>query len=53
MGRKRLPEGEKLEILTVQLEGKYLKGQDKDILRAVARKSILEYVDLSQTKKLS
>lgn len=58
MGRKKLPDGEKLEILTIWIEGKYLKGQDKDELRAVAHKSVVEYVecgreinnDLNQTK---
>lgn len=48
MGRKRLPEGEKLESFTIQIKGKYLNNQNLDELRAVAHKSVVEYVSLSK-----
>ena len=44
MARKPLPEGDKKEILTVYIEGKYLKGQDKDKLRSVAYEAILKFL---------
>lgn len=48
MPRKKLNEDEKKEILTIWIEGKYLKGQNKDELRAVAHKSIVDHVELSK-----
>lgn len=48
MPRKKLSEDEKKEILTIWIEGKYLKGQNKDELRAVAHKSVVKYVEHSR-----
>lgn len=48
MPRKKLNDDDKKEILTIWIEGKYLKGQNKDELRAVAYKSIVEHVELSK-----
>jgi len=45
MARKTLPEGEKKSILTIYIEGKYLKNQDKDKLRSVAYEAILKFVN--------
>lgn len=50
MPRKKLSEDDKKEILTIWIEGKYLKGQNKDELRAVAHKSVVEYVEVSEKK---
>ena len=50
MGRKRLPEGEKLESFTIQIKGKYLNNQNLDDLRLVAQESVIKYVELSKLK---
>lgn len=48
MGRDKLAEGEKLEPLVVRIKGKYLTGQNLKELRAVAHKSVVEYVKSSE-----
>lgn len=50
MPRKKLSVDERKEILTIWIEGKHLKGQNKDELRAVAHKSIVKHVE-HQTNK--
>lgn len=44
MARNRLPIGEKKGILTIYIEEKYLIGQNKDELREIAYKIIVEHV---------
>lgn len=48
MPRKKLSEDEKKVKFEFWIEGKYLKGQNKDELRAVAHKSVVEYVKSSE-----
>lgn len=44
MARNRLPAGEKKGILTIYIEGKYLKNQNKEKLREIAYKAILTHL---------
>jgi hypothetical protein len=48
MGRNRLPKDDKKESFIIQIEHKYLKGQNKDELRLVAYESVVKHVELSK-----
>lgn len=48
MGRNRLAEGEKLKPLTIRIKEKHFKTHTEDELRAVAHKSVMEYVNSSK-----
>lgn len=50
MPRKKLPQGEKLKLLRVYIQEKHFVTHTEDELRAVAHKSVVEYVELSRSK---
>jgi len=53
MGRKRLPKNDKKESFVIQIEHKYLKGQNLDELRLVAHESIKKHVEHALDKNNS
>lgn len=48
MPRKKLPQGEKLKLLRVYIQEKHFDTFGDDELRAVAHKSVVEYVEHGQ-----
>lgn len=50
MPRKKLSQDEKKEILTIWIEGKYLKNQNKEQLREIAYNAILTHLN-NENKK--